>query len=229
MTHTRPLARTRLQCWTAPDEAGPGLEDTETSTAAQEADSALSAQLDRGNAYDGEDPLPTTTEAMADAQAPSGGVWTRVSGRIMAYFQGYVQYIKSQSEGKARKLFSLQSGEDDALIAQKRTNAAGVIPMSNEAALHLSLQTKIERFSPRQLRAYDQAAAAATQASLPGDANWQQMIMFLSGQGGTGNTACNSTPSSPGAGLKRTIVPAIPAFRTTSLLCTSLILEILKD
>ena len=110
----------------------------------------------------------------------------------MAYFQSYINIIKSQSEGKARRLYSLQAGEDDALIAQKRTNATGVIPMSNDTALRQSLQHKIERFSPRQMRAYEQAAAAATQVSLPGDPSWQQMVMFLSGQGGTGNNTCIS-------------------------------------
>jgi hypothetical protein len=49
------------------------------------------------------------------------------------------------------------------------------------------LTQKLSSLSPRQLKAYDDANKALTQPQPTlEDANWKQMIMFLTGEGGTG-------------------------------------------
>jgi hypothetical protein len=165
----------------------PGLDDPESRTTAADIDRLLNASGPSAplNAYEGEVPAELMADVLEEHAGPRRNVHTHVPASHMAYFSGYIQSIKALSEATARSRNSLCAALEQDLVAQKRQCAQVIISVPEAAAIDAALQHRLARLSPRQRRAYDQADAAVSQPTLD-NPEWCQLIMFLSGQGGTG-------------------------------------------
>jgi hypothetical protein len=104
----------------------------------------------------------------------------------MAYLHGFVASIKTASELEKKKRYSLCSDSEEGLIAAKQGTPSMVIPLLNSDHLNDNLKDRVERLSPRQRQAYEAATEAICWTCESGKP-WKQLIMFLSGEGGTGH------------------------------------------